>query len=89
MISRTSSGWRWAAAVNAGSRPWAIWSVTTGVNRWRDGWFYYPDDGVTYRLSAHLKSDDVIVRRIYLGVPLLGKTKTLVRVKHGITDGWC
>lgn len=67
-----------------------IWGLRpTGVRRWRDGWFYNPDDGVTYRLSAHLKSDDVMVSRIYLAVPLLGKTKTLVRVRHGITDGWC
>lgn len=67
-----------------------LWGLRpAGVNRWRDGWFYNPDDGATYRLSAHLKSDDLMVARIYLGVPLLGETKTLVRVEHEIGDGWC
>ena len=60
-----------------------------GENRWKDGWFYNPDDGETYRVSAQLKSDDVILARIYLGIPLFGKTKTLERVPHGVTDGWC
>ena len=67
-----------------------LWNLhPDGPNRWKDGWFYNPDDGKTYRVSARLKSDDVIVARIYVVVPLLGKNKTLVRVPHGITDGWC
>ena len=67
-----------------------LWNLhPKGVNLWKDGWFYNPDDGVTYRVSAQLKSDDVIVARVYLGIPLFGKTKTLERVPHGLTDGWC
>ena len=60
-----------------------------GPNRWRDGWFYNPRDGGTYRVAAQLKSDDVIVARIYVWAPLFGETKTLVRIAPGTTDGWC
>lgn len=60
-----------------------------GPNRWKNGSFYNPDDGKTYRVTAQLKSDDVLVARIYLLVPLFGKTKTLVRVPQGTSEGWC
>ena len=60
-----------------------------GPGRWSDGWFYNPDDGKTYRVSAQLASNDVMTARIYVGAPLLGKTKTLVRVPHGVSAGWC
>jgi uncharacterized protein (DUF2147 family) len=67
-----------------------LWNLQPdGPNRWKDGWFYNPDDGGTYRVSAQLKSDDVLIARIYLGVPLFGQTKTLVRVPHGVSKGWC
>ncbi len=67
-----------------------LWNLhPDGPNRWKDGWFYNPDDGDTYRVSAQLKSDDVILARIYVGIPLFGKTKTLTRIPHGVTDGWC
>jgi uncharacterized protein (DUF2147 family) len=67
-----------------------LWGLrTTGPDRWGGGWFYNPDDGKTYRVSAELRSADLIVARIYLGVPFFGETKTLVRVPHGTSDGWC
>lgn len=67
-----------------------LWNLhPAGPNRWRDGWFYNPNDGVTYRLSATLESDDVIVARIFVGLPIFGKTKTLVRVPKGASEGWC
>ena len=67
-----------------------LWGLRpVGADRWRDGWFYNPDDGVTYRVKAQLKSADVLVARVYVGVPLLGKTKTLVRVTHDTSEGWC
>jgi len=67
-----------------------LWNLhQTGVNRWKDGWFYNPDDGKTYRVSAQLKSDDVLIARIYVGTPLFGRTKTLARVPHGVLEGWC
>ena len=67
-----------------------LWNLhPDGPNRWRDGWFYNPDDGKTYRVSAELKSDDVIVARIYVGVPLFGRTKTLARIPQETSEGWC
>ena len=81
---------------NPALRDRQLWGVTMlwnlhldGPNRWRDGWFYNPDDGKTYRVSAQLKSDDVIIARIYVGAPLFGQTKTLARVPQGVSPGWC
>jgi uncharacterized protein (DUF2147 family) len=61
----------------------------SGPGRWTDGWFYNPDDGKTYKISAELKSADTIEARIYLGIPLFGRTKMLYRVPHGTSKGWC
>ena len=61
----------------------------TGPDRWGGGRFYNPDDGKTYNVTMQLKSDDVIEARIYSGIPLFGKTKTLRRVPYGISEGWC
>jgi uncharacterized protein (DUF2147 family) len=67
-----------------------IWALRPdGPNRWRDGRFYNADDGKTYRVTAQLKSADLLVARIYLGIPLFGKTKTLIRTPQGASDGWC
>jgi uncharacterized protein (DUF2147 family) len=67
-----------------------LWGLRPeGPNRWVDGWFYNPDDGKSYSVKAQLKSDDVIVARIYVGVPILGKTKALIRVPHDTSEGWC
>jgi uncharacterized protein (DUF2147 family) len=55
------------SAPNAG-----LWGLTIlwdlqyhGSDRWSDGWFYNPDDGRTYRVTAQLKADDEMVARIY------------------------
>lgn len=67
-----------------------IWGLTTdGSAQWDGGWFYNPEDGKTYNVSAELKSADVLIARIYLGSPLLGETKTLTRVPRGTSKGWC
>ena len=67
-----------------------IWNLhPDGPGRWRDGWFYNPDDGATYRVAAQLKADDKLVVRIYQGIPFFGETKTLVRVRQGVSGGWC
>ena len=60
-----------------------------GLDHWNSGSLYNPDDGVTYRVSAELRSADVFVARIYLGVPLFGETKTLLRVPRLRSEGWC
>jgi uncharacterized protein (DUF2147 family) len=67
-----------------------LWGLhPAGPDRWEGGGFYNPDDGETYNVSAQLKSADMIIARIYSGLPLFGRTKTLVRVPHGTSDGWC
>ncbi len=67
-----------------------FWNLhATGSDRWSGGWFYNPDDGKTYNVSAELRSADLLVARVYLGIPLFGQTKNLVRVPHGTSDGWC
>ena len=60
-----------------------------GLDRWNSGWLYNPSDGQTYRVSAELRSADVFLARIYLGVPLFGETKTLLRVPRLSSEGWC
>lgn len=70
--------------------PTIIWNARpTDSNRWQDGWFYNPEDGKTYRVNMVFESDDVIVARIYSGIPLFGQTRTLVRVPEGTSEGWC
>jgi uncharacterized protein (DUF2147 family) len=69
--------------------PTIIWNAHYVDPRWRDGWFYNPDDGATYRVAQNLQSDDVIVARVYVGIPIFGETKTLIRVPMGIGAGWC
>ena len=67
-----------------------IWNLrATEPNCWAGGWFYNPDDGGTYRAKAELKSADTMVVRIYLGLPIFGETRTLIRVPRGISEGWC
>ena len=60
-----------------------------GAGRWRDGSFYSPSDGRTYRVQVELKSADTISARFFLGAPLFGKTKILTRVPAGAPAGEC
>jgi uncharacterized protein (DUF2147 family) len=39
-----------------------------------------PNDGKTYRLSATYEPDGTLRARIFVGVPILGKTEILKRV---------
>jgi uncharacterized protein (DUF2147 family) len=67
-----------------------LWGLRPqGSDRWQDGWFYNPDDGKTYRVKAQIVSADVMVARIYQGAPFFGRTKTLDRVPHDTSEGWC
>lgn len=67
-----------------------IWGMQpSGPNSWGGGWFYNPDDGLTYSASADLVSPDLILARLYLGIPLFGQTKTMQRVPRGTSSGWC
>ena len=70
--------------------PTIIWGAhANGPNRWEGGWFYNPDDGHTYRVSMELNSPDLMVARVYLGVPIFGVTRNLVRIPQGTSEGWC
>ena len=60
-----------------------------GPGRWKGGWLYNPDDGVKYKVTARLVSNDVMIARAYLLLPLLGRSLTLARVPHGLSEGWC
>ena len=62
---------------------------SSGPNLWNDGWFYYPDSGKTYNIKVELTSSDALVARFYQGTSLVGETKTLRRVPHGTSEGWC
>lgn len=70
--------------------PTVIWNMRpTEVNHWAGGWFYNADDGTTYMARMEIKSDDLIVARAYLGLPIFGVDETLVRVPMGTSAGWC
>ena len=70
--------------------PTIIWNLQpVDRNRWEGGWLYNPNDGMTYRTTIELKSADAILARVYLGYPLFGVTRTLVRVSQGTSEGWC
>jgi uncharacterized protein (DUF2147 family) len=60
-----------------------------GRDHWNSGSLYNPDDGQTYRVSAKLRSPDVLVAGIYVGVPLFGETKTLQWIPGLGLDGRC
>jgi uncharacterized protein (DUF2147 family) len=50
------------------------------ANAWTDGTVYDPTSGRTYRAAAVLDGDDRLLMRGYLGIPLLGRTTTWLRV---------
>jgi uncharacterized protein (DUF2147 family) len=50
---------------------------------------YNPDDGKTYGVTAELKSPDTLTARIFLGIPLFGLTKNLVRLPPSDWGGTC
>lgn len=67
-----------------------IWGLRpTGPNHWDNGSFYYPDSGKTYSLRMELTPSDALVARFYQGISFVGETKTLTRVQHGTSKGWC
>ena len=57
--------------------------------RWSAGSFYDPRDGRTYGLAATHVSADVLVARVYLGMPFLGVNQTLRRIERASGEGRC
>ena len=61
----------------------------TDPSHWDEGRFYNPDSGKTYNVKMELTSSDALVARFYQGISFVGETKTLSRVLHGTSEGWC
>lgn len=57
--------------------------------KWNGGSFYDPRDGQSYGLTATLTSADVLVVRVYIGMPFLGSNQTMLRVRRATGEGWC
>ena len=58
-----------------------IWGLQpNGLTEWSGGSILDPNDGKTYRLSATYEPDGTLRARIFVGVPILGKTEILKRV---------
>jgi len=67
-----------------------IWGLApTGPAEWSGGSILDPNDGRTYRLSATYEPDDTLRARIFIGVPILGKTEILKRVDIRNLSGEC
>lgn len=67
-----------------------IWDLrSAGPNQWNDGWLYYPKSGQTYSVKAELTSSGALIARFYHRSSIVGETKTLTRVRHGTSAGWC
>jgi hypothetical protein len=56
---------------------------------WTGGSILDPNDGKTYRLSATYEPDDTLRARIFIGVPIFGKTEILKRIDMKSLQGLC
>jgi uncharacterized protein (DUF2147 family) len=67
-----------------------VWGLTAnGPQQWGGGWFFDPENGATYDLSARMLTIDRISARIYRGIALVGRTELLTRIKARSLPGWC
>jgi uncharacterized protein (DUF2147 family) len=67
-----------------------IWGLTSdGPMQWDGGWFFDPEDGATYNVSAHVETNDRILARIYRGFSMFGRTEILTRITPRSLPGWC
>lgn len=66
-------------------RPWQGLTHITGLKyndkEFVDGKLYSVQNGNTYNIKGELKGDNVLETRVYLGVPIMGKTVKWSRVK--------
>ena len=56
---------------------------------WTGGSILDPNDGKTYRLSGTYEPDDTLRARIFIGVPIFGKTEILKRIDTKSLPGLC
>jgi uncharacterized protein (DUF2147 family) len=67
-----------------------VWGLTSdGPSQWNGGWFFDPESGATYNVSAHLDTIDRMSARIYRGMPIFGRTEILTRIPASSLPGWC
>ena len=67
-----------------------IWGLTSdGPAQWGGGWFFDPENGSTYKVSAYVETSDRISARIYRGFSLFGRTELLTRIASHSLPGWC
>ena len=67
-----------------------IWGLRpTGPDHWEGGRFYNPDSGKTYDVKMELTASNALEARFYQGASFLGETRTLSRIPHGNSKGWC
>ena len=67
-----------------------IWNLRpTSPDHWEGGRFYNPDSGKTYDVKMELTASNALEARFYQGASFLGETKTLSRIQHGNSKGWC
>lgn len=67
-----------------------IWGLTSnGPSQWGGGWFFDPENGSTYSVSAYVETPDQMIARIYRGFSLFGKTEVMTRISAHSLPGWC
>jgi uncharacterized protein (DUF2147 family) len=60
-----------------------------GPDNWEGGSFYDPRSGRTYSLTMRFTPPNKLVGRVYVLLPLFGKTQTLFRVQQVPKEGRC
>jgi uncharacterized protein (DUF2147 family) len=59
-----------------------VWGFThAGDNVWEGGSIYNPREGKTYKCKMTLENLDTLKVRGFIGISLIGKTNTWIRVK--------
>jgi uncharacterized protein (DUF2147 family) len=67
-----------------------VWGLkAAGPLQWSGGWFFDPEDGKTYNVSASIQGADQIAARIYRSISWLGRTEIMTRIPSHSLPGWC
>lgn len=57
--------------------------VPNGAGHWSDGFIYNPNNGETYHAEMTARPDGTLALRGYVGIPLLGESRTWTRAGPG------